>query len=73
MRNSERDRSFLGAIEAFENGDVISLGEVAQVENEQSYVIVRCLLYLRDEVGGVEHMRIISLKNRGTDGSRSKA
>lgn len=52
---------------------MISSGEVAQVDSEQSYVILSYLLYRRDEVDGVEHTRIISLKNRGTDGSRSKA
>lgn len=67
---------FFDASEAFENGDVINTAEVVQVENEQGYVIVTTavakryvivnyLLYLRDEVDGVEHTRILSLKNKG--------
>lgn len=68
---------FFDASEVFDNGDVINTAEVVQVENEQGYVIVTTavakryvivnyLLYLRDEVDGVEHTRILSLKNKGS-------
>ncbi len=68
---------FFDASEDFENGDVINTAEVVRVENEQGYVIittavgkryviVNYLLYLRDEVAGVEKTRIFSLKNIGS-------